>query len=52
MFNEKIQTLGKHLDLNNEDLRMIEESGDYLSFGDKEFLVLTDDEAEKNGMNI
>ena len=47
MFDEKIQALGKHLDLNNEDLRMIEESGDYLSFDDREFLVLTDDEAEK-----
>jgi hypothetical protein len=47
MFDEKIQALGKHLDLNNEDLRMIEENGDYLSFDDREFLVLTDDEAEK-----
>ena len=47
MFDEKIQALGKHLDLNNEDLRMIEESGDYLSFDDREFLVLTDDEAEE-----
>ena len=49
MFDEKIQALGKHLDLNNEDLRMIEESptGEYLSFDDREFLVLTDDEAEK-----
>ena len=47
MFDEKIQALAKHLDLNNEDLRMIEENGDYLSFDDREFLVLTDDEAEK-----
>ena len=47
MFDEKIQALGKHLDLNNEDLIMIEESGDYFCFGDKEFLVLTEDEAEE-----
>lgn len=47
MFDERIQALGKYLDLNNEDLRMIEENGDYLSFDDREFLVLTDDEAEE-----
>ena len=47
MFDERIQALGKYLDLNNEDLRMIEENGDYLSFDDREFLVLTDDEADE-----
>ena len=31
MFDDKIQALAKHLDLNNEDLRMIEENDDYLT---------------------
>jgi hypothetical protein len=47
MFDEKIQALAKHLNLDNEDLRMIEENNDYFKFGEKEYLVLTDDEAEK-----
>ena len=47
LFDDKIRALGKHLDLNNEDLRMIEENGDYLYFDDREFLVLNDDEAEE-----
>ena len=47
LFDDKIRALGKHLDLNNEDLKMIKENGDYLYFDDREFLVLNDDEAEK-----
>ena len=47
MFDEKIQALAKHLDLDNEDLRMIEENDDYFKFGEKEYLVLTDDEADE-----
>lgn len=47
MFDEQIQALAKHLNLDNEDLRMITENGDYYSFGNQEYLVLTDDEADQ-----
>ena len=47
MFDEQVQALAKHLDLDNEDLRMIEESNDYYSFGGRDYLVLTDDEADE-----
>ena len=47
VFNEKIQALSQHLNLDNEDLKMIEENNDYYSFGDNEYLVLTDDEADQ-----
>ena len=36
MFDEQVQALAKHLDLDNEDLRMIEESNDYYSFGGRD----------------
>ena len=47
MFDAQVQALAKHLDLDNEDLRMIEESNDYYSFGGRDYLVLTDDEADE-----
>ena len=47
MFDEQVQALAKHLDLDNEDLKMIEESNDYYSFGGRDYLVLTDDEADE-----
>ena len=47
MFDEQIQALAKHLNLDNEDLRMIEENGDHYSFGNQEYLIVNDDDADQ-----
>ncbi|QOI68922.1 hypothetical protein Lederberg_29 [Pelagibacter phage Lederberg EXVC029P] len=47
VFDDQIQALAKHLNLDNEDLSMIEENGDHYKFGEQEYLVVTDDEAEQ-----
>tara|TARA_A100001011_G_C14115591_1_gene758940 strand:+ start:299 stop:760 length:462 start_codon:yes stop_codon:yes gene_type:complete len=45
---EKVKALKYHLTLNDEETNQITlEDGEYFHFGDKEFLVLTDEEAEE-----
>ena len=46
-FSNEIQALQIHLGLDNEDLRVIEEHDNSYKFGEEEYLILTDDEAEK-----
>jgi len=46
--NERVKALKNHLELNDEETNQITlENGKYFHFGDKEFLVLTEDEAEE-----
>lgn len=46
--NERVKALQNHLELNDEEANQITlENGEYFHFGDKEFLVLTEDEAEE-----
>ena len=46
--NERVKALQNHLELNNEEANQITlENGEYFHFGNKEYLVLTEDEAEE-----
>ena len=49
--NEKVKALKNHLQLNDEEANQITsehfEHGDHFHFGEQEYLVLTDDEAEE-----
>jgi hypothetical protein len=46
--NERVKALQNHLELNDEETNQITlENGKYFHFGDKEYLVLTEDEAEE-----
>jgi len=46
--NERVKALQNHLELNDEEANQITlENGEYFHFCDKEYLVLTEDEAEE-----
>jgi len=45
--NEKVRALQNHLDLNDDEVNNITFNGDEFLHGDREYLILTDDEAEE-----
>jgi len=46
--NERVKALKNHLELNDEEVNQITlENGEYFHLGNKEYLVLTEDEAEE-----
>ena len=45
--NEKVRALQNHLDLNDDEVNNITFNGDEFLHDDREYLILTDDEAEE-----
>lgn len=45
--NEKVRALQNHLNLNDDEVNNITFNGDEFLHGDREYLILTDDEAEE-----